>query len=251
MLAQLLGRRSSTLMYVFVVSSALFSAEAEENSVPRKYVRFAAGDLVSYGVLEGDKVRRLSGNPFGNHTHTDTVYPLNEVRLLVPTTPSKVLALAGNYKDHLGDSPLPENPEPFYKPPSCLQRHGGDIVLHGSTTDIHYEAEMVLVIGRRAKRVAVEDALDYVFGITCGNDVSARIWQNDPEVKDTQWWRAKGADTFGPCGPFIATGLDYNNLGMQLRVNGGSSPVNKHAEPDLWCCRDSQLHQSPRDSGTR
>jgi 2-keto-4-pentenoate hydratase/2-oxohepta-3-ene-1,7-dioic acid hydratase in catechol pathway len=81
---------------------------------------------------------------------------------------------------------------------------------------VHYEAEVVIVIGRRASNVAPGQALDYVLGITCGNDISARAWQKN----DVQWWRAKGSDTFGPCGPFVAAGIDYANLDMELRVNG-------------------------------
>jgi 2-keto-4-pentenoate hydratase/2-oxohepta-3-ene-1,7-dioic acid hydratase in catechol pathway len=81
---------------------------------------------------------------------------------------------------------------------------------------VHYEAEMVVVIGKTARNVPREDALDYVFGVTCGNDVSAREWQKG----DVQWWRAKGSDTFGPCGPAIVCGLDYDNLMMELRLNG-------------------------------
>jgi 2-keto-4-pentenoate hydratase/2-oxohepta-3-ene-1,7-dioic acid hydratase in catechol pathway len=195
-------------------------AAAQDAQGVKHYLRFTVGDKVAYGVLEGDRVRQLEGDFYGRRELTETTYALEQVTVLVPTVPSKVIALAGNYKDHIGDSPLPKTPEPFYKPPSCLQRTKGDIELPSTTTNIHYEAEMVVVIGKRAHKVSVDDALKYVLGITCGNDVSARIWQNDPEVKDVQWWRAKGYNTFGPCGPFVAAGLDYNNLDMELRLNG-------------------------------
>jgi 2-keto-4-pentenoate hydratase/2-oxohepta-3-ene-1,7-dioic acid hydratase in catechol pathway len=79
---------------------------------------------------------------------------------------------------------------------------------------------MVIVIGKKARKVPKERALDYVFGVTCGNDVSERHWQNDAEGKDIQWWRAKGADTFGPVGPYIATGLNYDDLVVHSRING-------------------------------
>lgn len=189
--------------------------KGDETQVTR-FVRFRAEGGVSYGIVEGDHVRKLSGTPFGDWQKTDTTYALEGIRILVPTRPSKVIALAGNYTDHLGDTPPPEIPEPFYKLPSCLQRHGGRIVLPKTTKDIHYEAELVVVIGKRAKDVSVEEALDHVLGVTCGHDVSARIWQDN----DVQWWRAKASDTFGPCGPYIASGLDYQNLDMELRVNG-------------------------------
>jgi len=94
--------------------------------------------------------------------------------------------------------------------------NGADIVIPATTDNVHYEAEMVIVVGKRAQNVSVDQAMDYVLGVTCGNDVSARDWQRN----DIQWWRAKGSDTFGPCGPFIASGIDYGNLHLQLRLNG-------------------------------
>jgi 2-keto-4-pentenoate hydratase/2-oxohepta-3-ene-1,7-dioic acid hydratase in catechol pathway len=193
------------------------SATAEDGKVV-KYVRFHTADSKrpTFGIVEGDRVRVLAGKQFGKWKQTDRTVALADITILPPSNPSKVIALAGNYKDHLGDKPLPKNPEPFYKIPSCIQRHEGKIVLPTTTDDVHYEAEVVVVIGKRAKNVPVDKALDYVLGITCGNDVSARTWQRN----DTQWWRAKASDTFGPCGPYIVAGLDYGNLGMALRLNG-------------------------------
>ena len=215
--------RFPTVLCLFSLVS-LFLVEARTtvsaaDTPVTKYVRFRAGNTVAYGIVEEDRVRQLSGNLYKKWKKTDTTYPLNEVTLLVPSSrPSKVIALAGNYRDHLGDTLPPETPEPFYKVPSCLQRHEGPIVLPDTTDDVHYEAELVIVIGKRAKNVSRDKALEYVLGITCGNDISARKWQKN----DVQWWRAKGSDTFGPCGPYIASGLDYNNLDMELRVNGDS-----------------------------
>ncbi|MDP7134523.1 MAG: fumarylacetoacetate hydrolase family protein, partial [Planctomycetota bacterium] len=99
--------------------------------------------------------------------------------------------------------------------------HEGRIIIpKDATEEVHFEAEMVVVIGKRARKVSKENALDYVLGVTCGNDVSERYWQNDEENKDVQWWRAKGSDTFGPCGPFIVSGLNYDDLLLTLRLNG-------------------------------
>jgi 2-keto-4-pentenoate hydratase/2-oxohepta-3-ene-1,7-dioic acid hydratase in catechol pathway len=133
------------------------------------------------------------------------------------------LALAGNYRSHLAGAPASSKfqiPQPFYKSPSCLIGHDDSIVIPKDARDVHFEAEVVIVIGKTCKKVPVNEALDYVFGVTAGNDVSERIWQNDEETKDVQWWRAKGADTFGPVGPFIVTGVDYGKLDLQLRLNG-------------------------------
>jgi 2-keto-4-pentenoate hydratase/2-oxohepta-3-ene-1,7-dioic acid hydratase in catechol pathway len=189
-----------------------------------RYLRFQAGSVTSYGVLEGDRVRELKGDLFGTFTKTDRTYAVKEVKLLPPTVPTQVLALAGNYKSHLRDETIPTKfqiPQPFLKSPSCLIASGEKIVIpRDSPGPVHLEAELVIVIGKKASKVPKERALDYVFGVTCGNDVSERCWQNDAEGKDIQWWRAKGADTFGPVGPYIATGLNSDDLVLRSRVNG-------------------------------
>ncbi len=184
-----------------------------------RYVRFQHLDTVAYGLVEGDRVWQLKGDLFNGAQKTDATFPLADVKLLVPTTPKHVLAMAGNYKSHLKDAAIPEKfkiPQPFYKTPACLVEHEGYIVIPKDAKTVHYEAELVIVIGKKASKVPREAALDYVFGVTCGNDVSERDWQKN----DVQWWRAKASDTFGPCGPFIATGLDYDNLLLTLRQNG-------------------------------
>lgn len=181
-----------------------------------KFARFEIEDTIAYGVVDDERVTQIDGSPLNRWEPTGRVFDLDDVRLLVPCEPTKVLALAGNYRDHLGDRPAPKLPQPFHKPVSCLVPHESDVVQPPDADRIHYEAEMVVVIGRRARRVAESDALDFVLGITCGNDVSARDWQRE----DKHWWRAKGSDTFGPCGPVIVSGLDYGNLAMSLRVNG-------------------------------
>lgn len=212
--------RTRFASFVIVLSSFATSAMAAE---PAKYVRFQVGETTAYGLVEGDRVRQLSGDLFGAWTKTDKTFALKEVKLLVPTQPTQVLAMAGNYKSHLNDSVIPPKfkiPQPFHKGPSCLVPTGANIVLPKDSGPVHYEAELVIVIGKKASKVSKERALDYVFGVTSGNDVSERYWQNDEENKDVQWWRAKGADTFGPVGPFIATGINYGDLQLTLRLNG-------------------------------
>ena len=188
---------------------------ADDRKVTR-YVRFQVGPSVAYGIVEGDRVRKLSGDLFGSWSKTDTTYALADVKVLVPTVPTKVLALAGNYKSHLGSQAPRKTPEVFFMVPSALLRAGGSIVLPKGSKDVHYEAEMVIVIGKRAKNVPVGEGLGHVLGVTCGNDVSARDWQKN----DVQWWRAKASDTFAPCGPFIVSGINYDDLLLQLRLNG-------------------------------
>ena len=182
-----------------------------------RYLRFSVDGQEAYGILEGDQVRQLSGDLFGEWEKTETTHALADVTILVPSkNPSKVLALAGNYKSHIGSSEPNPYPEPFIKLPSSLLAPGGEVVQPPDTDPVHYEAEVVIVIGKRARNVSIEEALDYVLGITCGNDISARTWQRN----DVQWWRAKAADTFSPTGPYILSGVDYSNLNMVLKVNG-------------------------------
>jgi 2-keto-4-pentenoate hydratase/2-oxohepta-3-ene-1,7-dioic acid hydratase in catechol pathway len=154
--------------------------------------------------------------------------PLAELRALGPGAPTKILAMAGNYRSHLqGDQPVPKNPEAFFKPPSALLEPEGTIVIPKGTQDVHYEGELVVIIGKKAKNVSRAEALQYVLGYSCGNDVSARDWQKN----DRQWWRAKGSDTFAALGPRIATGIDPSNLQLITRLNG--KEVQKARTSDL------------------
>jgi 2-keto-4-pentenoate hydratase/2-oxohepta-3-ene-1,7-dioic acid hydratase in catechol pathway len=190
---------------------------------PVRYLRFSKGDTVTYGLLEGQRVRQLSGDLFGQWSKTDKTYALADVKLLPPTRPTQVLALAGNYRSHLPDETIPAKftiPQPFFKSPSCLVGQEDAVVIPKDAKTVHYEAELVIVIGKVCRKVSKNEALQYVFGVTAGNDISERIWQNDADAKDVQWWRAKGADTFGPVGPYIVTGIDYGNLMLRLRLNG-------------------------------
>lgn len=206
---------------------SLAGAEAADSVAQDRVVKFAriqVNDSILFGVVEGDHVHEISGTIFGDWEKTEKAHALTDVELLTPTEPRHVFAMAGNYKSHLEDAEIPPKfriPQPFFKSPSSLLRHEGKIVIpKNATEEVHFEAEMVIVIGRRARDVSKDDALDHVLGVTCGNDISERYWQNDEDNKDVQWWRAKGSDTFGPCGPFIVAGLNYDDLLLTLRLNG-------------------------------
>jgi 2-keto-4-pentenoate hydratase/2-oxohepta-3-ene-1,7-dioic acid hydratase in catechol pathway len=181
-----------------------------------KYVRYENRGKISYGILDGDSIKEIRGNLLGSRAETGTKLKLDAVKLLSPCEPTKVLAVGLNYKSHLGDRPAPEKPELFFKPLTSLQNPNGEIVIPPGAKNVHYEGEMVIVIGKKARRVSSEKAADYIFGYTCGNDVSERDWQRG----DLQWWRAKGSDTFAPLGPAIVTGLDYKKSRLQTRLNG-------------------------------
>ena len=181
-----------------------------------KYVRYEHEGGVSYGVLDGETIHELRGDVFASPERTGRTLALGEVRLLAPTAPSKVIAVGFNYRSHLGDTPEAEYPGIFSKYPTSVIPHEGVITYYEDATDVHYEGEMVLIIGKTASNVAVADARDYIFAVAPGNDVSERVWQRN----DLQWFRAKGADTFGPVGPVMAAGADYDDLLLQTRVNG-------------------------------
>jgi 2-keto-4-pentenoate hydratase/2-oxohepta-3-ene-1,7-dioic acid hydratase in catechol pathway len=185
-----------------------------------KFARFEANGKVAYGIVEGDVIKQISGSPFTRYRATDQTHRLSAVRLLAPVTPSKIVAIGLNYKSHLGTRVPPKVPEPFLKVPSSLIGPGDNIVIPREAIQdkitIQEEAELTIVIGKRCKRATRENALSFVLGYTCGNDVSARQWQSG----DLQWWRAKSSDTFSAVGPYIATDLNPGNLRLKARVNG-------------------------------
>ncbi|MBZ5577822.1 MAG: fumarylacetoacetate hydrolase family protein [Acidobacteriia bacterium] len=184
-----------------------------------RYVRFAAGSGSAYGILEGETVRQIRGGLLDSPTEAGTTHKLAGLKMLAPCQPGKIVAVGRNYRSHLGNRTHPQHPEIFYKPLSSLQDPGGPIVIPPDATEVHYEGELVLVMGQRVKDVSKENALAAIFGATCGNDVTERNWQYG-EGKDVQWWRAKGSDTFAPVGPVVVTGLNYDDLLLQTRLNG-------------------------------
>jgi len=191
----------------------------QAQSGPTHYVRFRQGSRTAFGVLLGDEVRELSGDYLKGGKPTGKKVALKDVKLLAPIVPNKVFALARNYQSHLGTVAPPARPEFFFKPTTSICGPGDAILLPKDSTDVHYECELVVVIGKKLKNVSKAEAAAGVFGVTCGNDVSERQWQNGRD-KDIQWWRAKGSDTFGPIGPSVVAGLKYEDLAIKTRLNG-------------------------------
>lgn len=195
-----------------------------------KYVRFQKGSATAYGILDGETIREIRGPLFGAHKETGATHRLADVKLLYPCEPPKILAVGRNYKSHIGDLTPPTRPEIFYKPVSALQNPGDPIEIPRGANNVHYEGELVVVIGRRVKNAGPDEAREAIFGYTCGVDVSERDWQGGPD-KDMQWWRAKGADTFAPLGPAIVRGIEGTGRLLQTRVNG--KVVQKQSTSDL------------------
>jgi 2-keto-4-pentenoate hydratase/2-oxohepta-3-ene-1,7-dioic acid hydratase in catechol pathway len=188
--------------------------------VDMKIARFIFNNEVAYGCVEGEKINKIEGNIFGSFRVTDQEYDFSKVKLLPPVDPPNIIAIGLNYKEHSEESnmKLPERPVIFLKATTSITGHEDNIVLPKIAPDeVDYEAELAVVIGKKAKDVEEEDALEYVLGYTCGNDVSAR----DCQLKqDAQWARGKSFDTFCPIGPFIVTDIDTDNLSISTRLNG-------------------------------
>ena len=186
-----------------------------------KIARYEAHGDVHYGIVEGDNVTALSASPFEPHELTDHVHKLSDVKLLAPVMPGKILAMGLNYTSHIGDRPAPPYPMVFHKTPTSVIGPEDTIIRPKEVQRLDAEGEMVVVIKDTCKNVSKEDALNHVLGYTCGNDVSARDWQQrDRQENNSDWWRAKSADTFSPMGPWIETDAAPDQQHLKTRVNG-------------------------------
>jgi len=179
------------------------------------YVRYQHLGKVSYGKLVQDKIYPLSGDLFSSPALSTQTIDLDSVTLLVPTKPEKVFAVGMNFASHLA-SPSDQDPPIFLKLPSSLALSGVPINVPQGATNVHYEGELVLVIGKTLKNASEKEAKEGIFGVTVGNDITERNWQGS----DLQWVRAKGSDRFGPIGSSIAVGVDYNNVELTTHLNG-------------------------------
>jgi 2-keto-4-pentenoate hydratase/2-oxohepta-3-ene-1,7-dioic acid hydratase in catechol pathway len=207
----------STRWIVAAACAAVLSiATAATAQTLTRYVRYEAGGRVSWGLLEGESIRELQGSVFENAKPTGRTLKLAEVKLLAPAEPKKVVAAGLNYKSHIGQASPAKYVGLFAKFPTSLVGHGADIIYPADATDLHYEAEICVVIGKRAHHITEAQVKDHVFGVAPCNDVSERAWQK----ADLQWFRAKGSDTFGPIGPAVVRGTDYNKLKLIGRHNG-------------------------------
>jgi len=183
-----------------------------------KIIRYTIGKQTEYGILEGEQVQGLEGDPFSQIKKSNRNYKLSDVKLLAPCTPSKIVAIGLNYYSHAKEvnQPVPEEPMMFYKPSTSVIGPEDKIRYPEGSQHLDYECELGVVIKSLAQQVAKQEALKYVLGYTCFNDVTARDWQK----KDSQWSRAKGSDTFSPIGPWIETELDPGNVLVETYVNG-------------------------------
>ncbi|HEY7761563.1 MAG TPA: fumarylacetoacetate hydrolase family protein [Actinomycetota bacterium] len=191
-----------------------------------RLLRFRHGDRIATGVADShdDTVRVLAGTFFEDPVPTGEELPLDEVHLLAPVLPSKLVCVGRNYEAHAAewDMTVPDEPLLFLKPSTAVIGPNEPITLLPISRRIDFEGELVVVIGRLAKDVRAEDAYRVILGYTCGNDVTLRSLQKT----DDQWARAKGFDGSAPLGPWIETDIDPNDVVVETRLNG---EVRQHA----------------------
>lgn len=174
-------------------------------------------NISAYGLVEENSIKPIEGSVFGKIKLTKNKYLLSEIRLLAPVLPSKIILVGLNYKDHAQEMglPLPSEPIIFLKPTTSLIGPYENIVYPSNIKELDYEAELAVVIKKKAHNIREDKANDCILGYTCLNDVTAR----DLQRKDAQWTRSKSFDTFCPVGPFIETALNPSKLEIKLYLN--------------------------------
>jgi 2-keto-4-pentenoate hydratase/2-oxohepta-3-ene-1,7-dioic acid hydratase in catechol pathway len=189
-----------------------------------RWIRFTHQARTAYGILEGDRVVPVDGDPFAGYSKSSHYIPLADLTIEVPVIPPTFYCVGLNYEAHirevaarLGIAPdLPKQPDVGYRANNALVAHGRPVIIPAGATKMQYEGELVAVIGRRARNLSEAEALGCVLGYTIGNDVSERVWQKS----DRTLWRAKNCDTFKPMGPAIETDVSLDKLETRVRVNG-------------------------------
>jgi 2-keto-4-pentenoate hydratase/2-oxohepta-3-ene-1,7-dioic acid hydratase in catechol pathway len=183
-----------------------------------RMARFVCEGNIGYGVCDGEGIQPIAWEPFDETQVAFEKLAIGKVQLLAPVVPSKIIGIGLNYRQHAEEVGMEAASEPtiFLKPPSSVLDPGGEIVMPERSQQVDYEGELAVIIGVEAKGVTPEDALEYVFGYTCGLDITAR----DLQIEDGQWTRAKGFDTFCPLGPWAETDADPFGLDLSLEVNG-------------------------------
>ncbi|PLT34501.1 fumarylacetoacetate hydrolase family protein [Bacillus sp. V5-8f] len=183
-----------------------------------KFTRFLYNTTVHTGVVEGEAIKEISGDIFGDWEYTGKSFSPSEVKQLAPLLPNQIIGIGANYVSKVEDLPseLPEIPVFFFKPTSSVIGPEEEIVIPQGIDQVKFESELAIVIGKEAKNVPESDVLDYVFGYTVGNDVTAPQFFRE----DGHWTIGKSFDTFTPLGPVIETELDPFQVKVEAKLNG-------------------------------
>lgn len=188
-----------------------------------RYVKVERDGQAVWGEVSGDRIFTMEGTPYEGIRYDGKSLPLSECRFLAPCDATKIVCVGKNYYDHIEEmksmfdaSGNPDKPTLFLKGPNTLNTHLGTIEAPEFVNRLDYEGELAVVIRKRAKNVKAEDAMDYVLGVTCLNDVTAR----DIQKSDGQWARGKSMDGFAPMGPVVTDEVDPNHVAIRTRLNG-------------------------------
>ena len=213
---------AQTVLALVLLCSIVMTLRAQEGIT--RYVRYSHRGHVSYGILDGGTIRELRDGLFDPPRPTGETVRLSDVKLLVPIDPmgaSKVLGVAMNSNHPDGPWQQVAHPRFFAKMPTSLNGHEGDVELPPEAANLNYEGELAFIIGRKGRHIPVEDAPDYVFGVSVGNDFSENSWYSErQETGEPTRLISKGTDTWACLGPAIVTGIDYSDLGIEVRLNG-------------------------------
>jgi 2-keto-4-pentenoate hydratase/2-oxohepta-3-ene-1,7-dioic acid hydratase in catechol pathway len=206
-----------------VAAGAIFFAPAlEAQQARQQWVRYQQGTAAaSWGELVGETIYQMSSAPYlEGARRTGQTVAMSAVKLLAPATPRLSVMTALNFLSHLGGGTPANYPGLFIVPPYSVTGPSDPMYVFPGSTALNYEAEAVIVIGRRAQNVPLSEARSYIFGVTAGNDGSERTWQTNQAQNEGQWARGKGADSFNPIGPVLVSGVDPNNITIIGRANG-------------------------------
>jgi 2-keto-4-pentenoate hydratase/2-oxohepta-3-ene-1,7-dioic acid hydratase in catechol pathway len=239
-----LKRSVRALALGLLAASALATSVDAQQSV--RYVRYEQGGQASWGILDGTvedgTIRQLSDAPYLGGTPTGQTVQRTAVKLLAPVDPQQIFMTAYNFRSHLTGPPAPY-PGLFLVLPSSVVGPEDPIVRPKESTNFHYEAEMVAVIGREARgEIPLEEVPNYIFGVTAGNDGSERDWQ----AADIQWTRAKSTRDTKSVGPVLVTGLDYTDLQITGRMNDETELRQSETSADMLYDINYMVHYISR-----
>ncbi|GEA61264.1 fumarylacetoacetate hydrolase family protein [Vibrio comitans] len=201
------------MKWIFLACALCFSVLTYAAS--EHFVRFEYQGSTGYGQLNGQEVYPIEGDLFGEYSISSKPIKFSDIKLLLPVEPEKVFAVGMNFASHIS-SPSNKPPPLFLKLPSSLVLSGEPVLVPKGATNVHFEGELVLVIGKEVRNISEQQAKDAIFGVTVGNDITERNWQG----RDLQWMRAKASDGFGPIASTITRGVDYQNVLLTTRLNG-------------------------------
>jgi 2-keto-4-pentenoate hydratase/2-oxohepta-3-ene-1,7-dioic acid hydratase in catechol pathway len=187
-----------------------------------KWIRYSLDGKTHYGTLDdNDRITAVKGCPIHGYETTSTRLLLSDVQLEVPLIPPTFYCVGLNYVKHISTEGMsvPKKPDVGYRANNALVAHGADVIMPADATRVHYEGELVVIIGKKVRNISLGEVKDCILGYTIGNDVSERNWQ----ASDRTFWRAKNSDTFKPMGPWIATEADIASMQTIVSVNGVES----------------------------